>query len=505
LQRIPVIWRANIIAFISSFCVMVLELIAARMLAPYIGVSLYTWTSIIGVILAGIALGNFLGGRLADRYASPGVLAIIFFIGALTTMAVLPAAKAFGTADWFSHLPVMLEFVAKVFCVFFLPAIILSMVSPMVIKLTLADLGRTGGTVGTIYAVSTVGSIAGTFLTGFYFILWFGTRSIVWLIAAVLLFTGGLAWFAWRVPERWRFSRKNLFTWILALMVVVSGIVLYRLPGTWRESYTAESNYYTIRVKDQMGTKVLYLDRLAHSFVTPDDPTSFQYGYLRMFTYIIEDLSEENYAPAVLHLGGGGYCLPRYMEVVYPESTNDVVEIDPAVTEVVYTELGLSRDTAIRTHNLDARQFLMRQEESVKYDIVVGDVFNDLSTPYHLTTLEFDRLVKAGMTADGVYLLNIVDDFNAGRYISSFVYTLQEVFRCVYLFPEMSGPEEYTGRTTFVIAASDRPLERKQFSTAVPFSENELKRFLEKRDSILLTDDYVPTDILVAPLVEGIR
>jgi predicted membrane-bound spermidine synthase len=505
LQRIPVIWRANIIAFISSFCVMVLELIAARMLAPYIGVSLYTWTSIIGVILAGIALGNYLGGRLADRYASPGILAIIFFVGAFTTMAVLPAAKVFGTADWFRHLPVMLEFVTKVFCIFFLPAIVLSMVSPTVIKLTLADLGRTGGIVGTIYAVSTVGSIAGTFLTGFYFILWFGTRSIVWLIAVALVLTGVLAWFAWRVPERWHFSRKNLFTWILALVVVVSGIILYRLPGTWQETYTAESNYYCIRVADGWGMRVLYLDRLVHSFIVPDDPTSLQYSYLRMFANIIEDLSENDPAPVVLHLGGGGYCLPRYMEVVYPESTNDVVEIDPAVTEVAYTELGLPRDTSIRTLNLDARQYLMRREDSVKYDIIVGDVFNDLSTPYHLTTLEFDRLVKDGLTADGVYLLNIIDDYNSGRYISSFVYTLQRVFRYVYLFPEMYGPEEAIGRTTFVIAAGDQPLERRQFSASVPLSEDELKAFLEKRPSILLTDDYVPTDILVAPLVDEIR
>jgi spermidine synthase len=483
---------------------MVLELIAARMLAPYIGVSLYSWTSIIGVIMAGIALGNFLGGRLADRHASPGILAAVFFVGAFATMAVLPTVKAFGTADWFSHLPVMLEFVAKVFCVFFLPAVILSVVSPLVIKLTLADLGRTGGTVGTIYAFSTVGSIVGTFLTGFFFILWFGTRSIAWLIAIVLVLTGVLAWFAWRVPERWRISRQNLFTWILALVVVGSGIVLYKLPDTWRENYTAESNYFAIRVEDKIGTRVLYLDRLAHSFVVPDDPTSFQYGYLRMFSYIIEDICQDNPAPLVLHLGGGGYCLPRYMEIVYPQSSNDVVEIDPMVTEVVYNELGLPRDTAIRTYNLDARQYLIKRDDGVKYDIVVGDVFNDLSTPYHLTTLEFDRLVKANMTAGGVYLLNVVDSFSTGRYVSSFIYTLQHAFRYVYLFPNMPGPEGYYDRITFVIAASDQPIKRGQLS-AGPYSDEELQQYLEKRGSILLTDDYVPTDILVAPLMEGVQ
>ncbi len=94
MHRIPALWKANTIAFISSFCVMVIELIAARILAPYIGVSLYTWTSIIGVILAGIALGNYIGGKIADRYPSPVILGAIFFVGSLATVAILPATKA---------------------------------------------------------------------------------------------------------------------------------------------------------------------------------------------------------------------------------------------------------------------------------------------------------------------------------------------------------------------------------------------------------------------------
>ena len=99
------------------------------------------------------------------------------------------------------------------------------------------------------------------------------------------------------------------------------------------------------------------------------------------------------------------------MEVVYPGSINEVVEIDPAVTEVAYEELGLPRETSIKTYNQDARLFLIQRKTEDKYDIVIGDVFNDLSTPYHLTTLEFDKLVKANMEADGIYLVNIIDDY----------------------------------------------------------------------------------------------
>ena len=150
MHPISALWKANLIAFVSSFCVMVIELIAARILAPYIGVSLYTWTSVIGIILTGIALGNYLGGKIADKYASPLVLMTILFAGSLATIAILPATKLFASADWFSNFPLMANFVMKTTCIFFVPAIILSMVSPMVIKLTLADLGKTGGVVGNI-------------------------------------------------------------------------------------------------------------------------------------------------------------------------------------------------------------------------------------------------------------------------------------------------------------------------------------------------------------------
>ena len=184
------LWKANALVFTSSFCVMVIELVASRILAPHIGVSLYTWTSIIGVILSGIAIGNFLGGKLADRYPSPLVLAVLLFLGGLLTVGILPATKIVTFVELFGNLPVMLNFTLKTSFIFFLPALVLSMVSPLVIKLTLADLGETGGVVGTIYAFSTAGSILGTFMTGFFFILWFGTRNIIWLIAAILIITG---------------------------------------------------------------------------------------------------------------------------------------------------------------------------------------------------------------------------------------------------------------------------------------------------------------------------
>ncbi len=512
MRRISSIWRANSIAFISSFCVMVIELIAARILAPYIGVSLYTWTSIIGVILAGIALGNFIGGIVADKYPHPSVLAAIFLAGSLATIAILPFIKWVASSDWFARMPIMLNFTLRTACVFFLPAIILSMVSPLVIKLTLSDTGKTGGVVGTIYAFSTAGAILGTFMTGFFFILWFGTRTIVWLVAAILILTGILSWFSWKVPARWKFSPGNLTIWAVALIVVIASVSLFQYRSAWQENYTQESNYYAIRVstEDDGAMKVLILDHLVHSYVFPNNPTELKYDYEKIFTGIVK-YTLNTASPRLLHLGGGGYSFPRYLETVYPSSRSEVVEIDPQVTRIAYDELGLSRASSIKTYNQDARLFLIQRDSSLKYNYIVGDVFNDLSTPYHLTTLEFDRLVKENLTPDGIYMVNIIDDFQKGRYMPSFIYTLQHVFKHVVLFSS-SDDWKNLGMSTFVITASDQDIQPDNYRSIVtqngalaasgyPYPEASLDAYLKDRNALLLTDDYAPTDILVAPFI----
>jgi len=514
------LWKANALVFTSSFCVMVIELVASRILAPHIGVSLYTWTSIIGVILAGIAIGNFLGGKLADRYPSPLALAVLLFLGALLTVGILPATKFVTFVELFGSLPVMLNFTLKTCFIFFLPALVLSMVSPLVIKLTLANLGETGGVVGTIYAFSTAGSILGTFMTGFFFILWFGTRNIIWLIAAILILTGIITLFFWKSPSGDRFSLKKPIKLTLTLFMVLGYLVFFQYRGLWQEFITAESNYFTIRVFSygdrSQNIKALFLDNFDQSYLIPDQPKVLVYEYLKVFEEVVTYLARENPAPRVLHLGGGGYCFPRYMETVFPDSFNEVVEIDPAVTRVAYKHLGLAPATKIRTVNQDARNFLIKRNNKEKYNIIIGDVFNDYSTPYHLSTLEFKRLVKSHLEKDGIYLLN-VNDYEFSQYTPSFVYTLKQVFKNVYLFnvgesweKKNNGSPTLTS-TDRIIVATDRDFDLADYMrfttkneeedpTGYPLSEEELKKYLAQRDPLLLTDNYAPTDILLAPI-----
>ncbi len=511
LKRIPTLLKVNVIVFISSFCVMVIELVAARILAPYIGVSLYTWTSIIGTILASIALGNYIGGKTGDKYTSHLVLVAIFFAGALGTIGILPTVKAVAAGNWFGGLPVMLNFTLKTCFIFAFPALVLSMVSPLAIKLTLTDLKQTGGVVGTIYAVSTIGAIAGTFMTGFYFILWFGVATIIWLVAGILLVTGVVVWFAWEVPGRWKPSLRNFTVWLVLVIVILTAVWLFQSRDRWRQAYTRESNYYSIQVIDYAGgqMKALYLDNAYNALVLPDEPANLQFSYLKSFADIAGYVNADGLPLRTLHLGGGGYTFPRYLKAVYPGSANDVVEIDPVVTEVAYGELGLPRDTDIKTWNLDARQFLIQHSGGSKYNLVIGDVFSNLSTPYHLTTWEFDKLVKYSMAPDGVYLVNIIDDYTQGRYTASIVRTLRQTFKNVYLF-SMQSDWNYAGLSNYVIAATDRDIDLnglKKYSTNNGgFAANAhdpvgLMEFLAEKRAILLTDDHVPTDILLAGII----
>ena len=182
--------RLYAIAFIASGCTLVIELVAGRLLAPYIGVSLYTWTSVIGVILAGISIGNFLGGRLADRYPGPSVLGLTLVAASLTSFITLGLVSVLP--QFTLWMPLVPRILVLTTVIFFLPGCILGMITPLVVKQALTDLGHAGGLVGRVYAISTAGSLVGVYLTGFVLIAHFGTRLIVIMVAAVLLILGAL-------------------------------------------------------------------------------------------------------------------------------------------------------------------------------------------------------------------------------------------------------------------------------------------------------------------------
>jgi MFS family permease len=256
---------AIILVFLASACTMVIEMVAGRILAPIIGVSLYTWTSNIGIILAGIGLGNFLGGKAADRFNSPLFLSIIFFAGSLLSLAIIPITDWLGSDSLPITFHVMSRATIYTFVLFFLPAVVLGMVTPVVIKLTLRNLGQTANVVGTIYAISCFGSILGTFLTGYFLISTFGTMIVVWQVAVTLLLMALFCSGFWR---------SKIVSSLIAV-ALVAFLVIFQYRGHFQPTYFRESNYYAINITDAIvdgrSVKALILDKFLHSYVDLND------------------------------------------------------------------------------------------------------------------------------------------------------------------------------------------------------------------------------------------
>ena len=494
-----------LIVFSASACTLILEIVAGRILAPVIGVSLYTWTSIIGVVLAGISAGNYAGGLIADRFPARLTLGIILLISGVFTVIILPLISVVG--ELVGSLPLLPRIVALTGALFLPVSVILGMVTPIVIKLELRDLSRTGDIVGRFYAISTAGSILGVFLTGFVLIQWIGTRPIVLAVAIVLFAMALLFGDLWKV-------RYKFLAVIAIAVIAVSGVLTIRYD--WFDSgCDEESSYFCIKVREREieghRVRTLTLDQLLHSYVALDDPTFLVYGYEKVTADFVSLQNQHSENPNVMFIGGGGYTMPRLIEVRYPHWNVEVIEIDPEVTEVAHAYFALPRNTSITTYNVDARMKANDLPDG-QYDMVVGDAFNDFSVPYQLTTHEFNQRVKELLKPDGIYIVNIVDNLEIGNFLRAYVNTLRQTFEYVYVLREDEIWEnDERPNVTHVVVGSSHQItydDLVEANRATGWHEPVSKfmpedfsyRWFHREDPIMLTDNYVPVDQLLAPL-----
>lgn len=525
-----IVFVAGAIVFISSAFIMTLELVAARLVAQHLGVSLYTWTAVIGVILAGIALGNYAGGKLADIYPARGLLTSLFLLSSVASLSVLLLVDWMGSWQRPDFVSWPLWNLWAVTLTFLGPAVILGTISPAAARLALTADRQIGATLGSVYAAGAAGSILGTFLTGYILIERFGTKAIIIGIAVGLGLLALVAGIGLR-----RRPTNFVVTWLLWVSLVGSAAIG---PWDWAEHwghffglrfdtseyhFDDESSYFAIEVYDATemdNTRVLALDHLVHSYVSMDDPTRLVYSYEAVYAALTRALAPTRADWSAFFVGGGGYTFPRYLEIVYPGVTVHVAEIDPAVTRAAHEALGLPRDTRIVTRNMDARNFVRDRARRVAdavvppYDFVFGDAFNDLGVPYHLTTRGFNDALASIMSPDGVYLINVIDVYREGygRFLGSVVGTLQQTFPYVYVF---SGEADGTSneRDTFVILSSRRRLPREDLArrtnpdagTLFAWTEKgvlggDMRTLLRRGRYLVLTDEHAPVDNLLAPI-----
>ncbi|MDQ3932375.1 MAG: fused MFS/spermidine synthase [Actinomycetota bacterium] len=482
---------AGFLVFFTSAAVLVLEILAGRLLAPYVGVSLETYTGIIGTVLAGISLGSWLGGRVADRVAPRSLLGPLVAAGGVLALLAPVWVAVFG-AGLRGTGPVGIVVLA--FVGFFAPAVVLSAVNPAVVKLQLDDLGETGTVVGRFAAIGTAGAIVGTFVTGFLLVASLPSDTIVLGLGGSLVLVGVVLWWVLRP------TGTGGVAWIVAVGVFAALLTVARVSPC-----QYESAYFCARVVADSGRtsgRLLLLDTVRHSYMDLADPTRLEFAYAQTVSDVLATVAPAGEPLDVLSIGGGGFTLPRYVAATRPESTNLVLELDPMLVEIARQELGLVTGPELRVRVGDAR-LTLRDVPSRAFDVIIGDAFGGLAVPWHLTTLEFLEEVKARLRPDGVYVMNLIDYPPLG-FARAETNTLQQVFSHVAVF---APPAHMRGEAggNFVLVASDTPIQvaailehnwaRGGGDTGLTGAA--LEPFVA--GAPVLTDDYAPVDQLMTP------
>ena len=481
-------WVAYALVFGTSAAVLVLEITSLRLIAPYVGITMETNTSVIGLALAAIAFGAWSGGAAADRIPPRSMIGPLLLVGGafvlLVTPAIRLATRAVGPGD---AAPIAL-LVATV--TVFVAAAVLSAVPPMVVKLALSSLTETGSVVGRLSGVSTLGAILATFLTGFVLLALVPT-SVILIGTGVLLVVGGLAFV---LANRRRGIPPHVGVAAPLVLALVAGLGALVVASPCQ----VETRYHCASVVPdpvRPDGRTLRLDTLRHSYVDTSDPTFLEFAYIRAFAAALDSRPT---AHSVLHVGGGGMTLPRYLLATRPESTNRVVEIDPGVVDIDRTRLALPNDPRLQVEVADGRVAVQRIDTDSQ-DVYVGDAFGGIAVPWHLTTretvLDIDRVLRP----DGLVVLNVID-YRPLDLARAELATVASVFEHVAL---MAGSGDLTGGN-LVIVASHTPIDRDAMAAAlldrgsnlalVP--EPTVQAFLGE-DPLVLTDDYAPVDQLL--------
>jgi MFS family permease len=474
---------ASALVFVAAGAVLMLEILAVRLLSPYVGSTLETTTAIIGVALAGIAGGAAVGGYLADRTDTRKLVVALLIGGGLLTLLTVPAVRwlgpgARGEGD--------LAAVGVAIVALVPAAAVLSAVSPTVAHLQLHNLQRSGTVVGRLSAWGTAGALVGTFGTGFVLVPLLPVSTSVILIGAVLVASGIV-----------------LGTWsrLMSFVGIAGAVLAVLLLGAWSSGLDspceAETKYHCVVLRADSanpGGYVLELDDLPHSYVDLRDPTHLVFPYVRWTAKAIDALAPPREPLDVVFVGGGGFTLPRWLEKTRPGSRAVVLEVDGELVEFDEDRLGLRRSPGLQIEIGDARAS-MRDIPSSSADVVMGDAFGNRSVPWHLATTEWNAEVKRVLKPGGLYALNVIDlgplDLQKAE-----AATLLDSFRHVRVVTFGALERPIGGNA--VMLASNAPIPRRadtENKLATTLSEPQVESFSSGAE--VLTDDFAPADQLL--------
>jgi spermidine synthase len=491
---------------------MALELLGSRLLAPVFGNSIFVWGSLIGVVLAALSSGYYLGGRLADRQPNLHTLsAVIFAAGILVVVLpalappVFDAVVKLNIGERYSPLFATTLLLAP-------PSILLGMVSPYAIRLVARTVEKMGRASGNLYALSTLGSIVGTFVTVFVLIPEFGVNKIILTIGVTLLVVAFLGL---------SMRMKVLILLILVILPFAAPYLVSRRLTVAAYTlalgdtiYETDTPYHHLQVADyydpanQSTVRILIMDDFLHSAMDLNHPERTVFPYTDYFH--LGFLLNSNIT-RVLFIGGGGFTGPKSFLTDYPKVQVDVVEIDPDVIRVAEQYFAVDpNNPRMHIYNDDGRTFL--QKTTQKYDLIVLDAYSRSYVPFHLMTAEFFKEIVTHLGSNGSVISNLISSVssNDDQLLVAETNTMHTVFPNVYTFAVEGA--SITEPQNVIILATLLPqhLTKSEFDNLA--ATNTTVRIPELREYVgnyldvpfnsspILTDNYAPVETLLNPM-----
>jgi MFS family permease len=460
-----------------------LEILAVRLLAPYVGLTLETTTAIIGAALAGIAAGAAVGGYFADRTNTRRLVVLLLLFGGLLALLIVPVVRWLGPGVSGGNLAA----VGITFVTLVPAAAVLSAVSPAVAHLQLHDLRASGTVVGRLSAWATAGALIGTFGTGFVLVPLMPVSTAVLMIGAVLVIAG----FVLGISSR-QLSNGTVAGFALA------ALALGGLNGSLHSPCTVETSYNCIVIEADAanpGGYDLILDGGHNSYVDLNDPTHLAYAYTKWMAAGIDGMNRPRTPIDAVFIGGGGFTLPEWLAATRPGSHSEVLELDAGLVDADKKWLGLHTSSSLTAHAGDAR-ISMRDVPTNSADVVVGDAFSHRTVPWHLMTTEWLDEVKRVLRPGGLYTLNVID-YPPLELLKAEAATLLSSFTDVKLVA-IQGPYGAPIGGDEVFYASDRRMPKTVESSAEgasTYGRDDVETLAGTAQT--LRDDYAPVDQLL--------
>ena len=492
-------YKLEIILFFVEAIYMILELLASRVLSPYFGSSNIVWTAVIGIILLSGSMGNYIGGKIADKKGDlaeklKGIIVtagIFVLLIPIVQDVILEAIKGL-------NLDIRIGAIISTLILFFIPNLFIGFIIPIILKMRLTSVEDTGKVTGRTYAISTLGGIVGTFFGGFVLVPNFGSIQIL-LIIPILLFV-----LAFCVDVK--FSIKKDAIQIISTIIAMCFLVFYSgnnsinakrvLDGELNVTVSYDTQYGRVLIKnltyygDDIRLMNIGIGYESATFLDPNKKYDLVFDYLEKYDLMFESNEEVS---SCLMIGGAGYGYPKYYISKYLDKSMDVVEIDGDVTELakkyfylddLIKDYKLDENHRFNIYTEDGRTYLNNNNK--KYDAILNDAFSGETPAKTLTTVEAAKLVKKSLNDNGIYLSNVIgakEGINS-RFIKAEVNTLRQVFKNVYTIPVNAIDD--TTKANYMVIATDQDLE---FKDAINLEMED--------DEIVLTDNYAPIDTLI--------